>query len=113
MNEYCAEIDLKDEEMSDVNCDRKERKFSCRQELIPGEIVVKDREICECTEDGVECERLTYCPEFVRMDNAATYDDAKVECAEMNGHVAFFEDEDEFDKFMDDENFKRKEWLGN
>merc|ERR1712176_1485292 len=49
--------------------------------------------------------------EFVRMEGATTYDDAKRQCAEMNGHVAFFKDEDEFEKFMEDGN-KRKEWLG-
>jgi hypothetical protein len=112
-NENCAEIDIDEEEMSDVDCDDKERKFSCRQDLIPGEIIVKDREICECTERGVECENLSRCPEFVRMDGAANYTEAKAQCAEMNGHVAFFEAVDEFDKFMDDDNFKRKEWIGN
>lgn len=111
-NEFCAEIDIKKEEMSDVDCNGKDKKFSCRQELIAGEIIVKEKEICECTEDGIECERLSQCPEFVRMEGAITYAEAKAECAELNGHVAFFEDEDEFDKFMDDDNFKRKEWIG-
>ena len=98
--------------MSDVSCDGRDRKFSCRQDLIPGELIIKDREICECTEDGVECERLTRCPEFLRMDGAVTYEEAKAQCAEMNGHIAFFEAEDEFDKFMEEPNFKRKEWIG-
>ena len=84
---------------------------STERSLHQAKIVVKGDEICECTEDGVECEELSNCPEFVRMDSGAKrYSEAKVECEALGGHVAFFKDQSEFDKFMG--GFKRKEHIG-
>ena len=135
-NEYCAEIDVEDDgEMSDVPCEynkdqrgkgegESKRHYTCRKEVGPGEfffINIKDdkkgpkgknkEQICECTENGAECEELSECPQFIRMEGEVTYANASAICAEHNGYVTFFEDEDEFEEFME-EDVKRKEWLG-
>lgn len=50
-------------------------------------------------------------PRIVKMETGAKrYSEAKAECAEINGDVAFFKDQSEWEKFMGD--FKRKEWIG-
>ena len=88
-----------------------EKNFSCRKTVTAGEVVTGDNTICECTESGMQCESLTECPEFIKMEGEKTYAQAKAECAELGGFVAFFKDESEHEKYIN-EDVTRKEWLG-
>ena len=79
--------------------------------LNPGEVVFENEQRCECTEDGLQCEDLTECPEFIRMDEKKNYADAKAVCSELGGFVSFFKDESEYEKYMSQDDL-RTEWLG-
>ena len=81
--------------------------------LNAGESVVEadENRVCECTENGMQCQTLSECPEFIKMDGEKTYAEAKAECAELDGFVAFFKDESEHAKYLE-EDVTRKEWMG-
>ena len=88
--------------------------YSCMYDsktFTAGEVVTGDNTVCECTESGMQCESLTECPEFIKMEGEKTYAEAEAECAELGGFVAFFKDESEHEKYIN-EDVTRKEWMG-
>jgi hypothetical protein len=70
-----------------------------------------ENRVCECTENGMQCQTLSECPEFIKMDGEKTYAEAKAVCAELDGFVAFFKDDSEHAKYLE-EDVTRKEWMG-
>lgn len=76
-----------------------------------GESFSTETENCECTVEGLSCSPISACPEFRRMEGEATNPEAKLQCEELGGHIAFFKNEAEYNYFMSLGN-NRREWLG-